>query len=93
MAAFIADSERGGDVAYHLGSHLDEADRIARLTPIQQVRELAKLESTLAAPPAPTRTPAPIVPNGTKTTVERDPSTMSDKEFNDWRRRQIAQRR
>jgi hypothetical protein len=92
MAAFIAESDAGGDLAYYLGSHLDEANKIARLSPVAALRELVKLESKLTAAPAPTRTPAPIVPSGTKTTVDRDPSKMSDKEFADWRRRQIAQR-
>lgn len=93
MAAYIASRATGGDVAYFLGQNIDEAARISSLHPIDQVLALRDLETKLTATPAPTRTPAPIVPNATKATVDRDPAKMSDKEFADWRRRQIAQRR
>ena len=49
MAEAIADSDMGGDVAYYLGTHRDEAHRIASLSPVQQVRELTKLETKLSA--------------------------------------------
>lgn len=63
MAAFIASRDTGGDVAYFLGSNLDEATRISRLHPVDQVLALRDLETKLNAAPAPTRTPAPIRPN------------------------------
>ncbi|MDQ2987424.1 MAG: hypothetical protein M3R13_12035 [Armatimonadota bacterium] len=93
MAAAIVESDSPRKVAYHLATNKDEAHRIAQLPPTQQIREIAKLESKLSAPSTPTKTPAPIVPSGTKTTVTKEPSSMSDKEFADWRKRQIAQRR
>ncbi len=82
----------GADVLYHLGQNPEEALRISRLPDIDQVWEIQNLEAKLTAPPKPTNAPPPIVPSGTKTTVEKDPSKMTDKEFAEWRRRQIASR-
>lgn len=95
MAAYIAESEpaMAADLAYYLGSHRDEAAKIYGMSPIKQIVAMQALETKLTAAPAPTRTPPPIVPNATKATADRDPSKMSDKEFADWRKRQIAQRR
>ena len=93
MIDCIADSDIGGKIAHYLGTNVKEAARIANLPPVGQVRELLSLESRLKAPPATTKMPAPIVPNPGKTTVQKDPKDMSDKEFAEWRRRQIAQRR
>lgn len=92
MAAAIAESDVSADLAYYLGQNRDEALRISKLLPTQQVREIAKLESKLAATPAPTRAPAPIVPNQTPAAVKKDPAKMTDKEFAEWRRRQKAQK-
>ncbi len=72
MAAAIAKSKQGGDIAYHLGSNLEEAHRIAQLDPVEQVWAIKDLESKLSAAPAPTRTPAPIVPNTSNAKVTRD---------------------
>jgi hypothetical protein len=50
----IMDSEIGPKLADYLGSHTRELNRISALTPLQQARELTKLELKLASPPAPT---------------------------------------
>jgi hypothetical protein len=61
MAQAIAESDISGDLAYYLGSHIDEAKRIAGLTPVGQVRELAKLEGKLMTEPvAQSKAPKPI---------------------------------
>jgi hypothetical protein len=51
----IMDSDVGPKLADHLGSNTRELNRISALPPLQQARELAKLELKLATPPA--RTP------------------------------------
>ena len=65
----LADSPVGPQLALHLAEHPEEADRIARLHPYTQLRELGKLEQTFAstsasAGPAPARVittaPAPV---------------------------------
>jgi hypothetical protein len=65
MAATIQESDMGPDIAYYLGKNTAEADRIARLSPFLQAKELGKLEAKLAAtvtPPKPSAAPAPISP-------------------------------
>lgn len=51
----LGDSEKGPEIAYHLGKNLDEAKRIAKLSPAKQGAALARLEAKLSAP-VPTRT-------------------------------------
>lgn len=60
----IGESSLSAEIAYYLGSNLEEADRISRLRPGDQVREIVKLEAKLTALPTPTKTPPPIVPGG-----------------------------
>lgn len=55
-------SDKGDELAYHLGKNPAEAKRIAKLPPVAQVLELGKLEAKLAAPPPPpkkTKAPPP----------------------------------
>jgi len=84
ILAYIEDSKIGGDVAYHLATNRDEALRIASLKPIQQVKALDALETKLAAAPAPTRTPAPIVPTAGKAPVRKDTFALSLNNSQEW---------
>lgn len=45
---FVLDSDHGTDVLYHLGKNPAELDRIQKLNPIQQARELVKIELKVA---------------------------------------------
>lgn len=90
MAEAIADSDMGGDVAYYLGTHRDEAHRIASLSPVQQVRELTKLETKLSATQvAKTNAPKPISPVNTN----KQPSNglSDDLPIDEWLKRRNAQ--
>lgn len=58
----ILDSEIGPKLADHLGQNARELARISALPPIQQARELTKLELKLATPPAPTAKTATDAP-------------------------------
>jgi hypothetical protein len=100
MAAAIKSSDIAVDLAYHLGSDLKEAERIFKLSPMMQVKELGKLEARLeAAPPVvkkPSAAPTPIKPiaGGKKTTPAYDTtdprsSTMS---ATDWITKDRARR-
>ena len=64
VSAAIMDAENAGDVAYYLGKHLKEAQRIAALPPLSAVREIGKLEAKLLSeapkPKQPSKAPAPI---------------------------------
>lgn len=48
MREALFDSDKFPDLAYHLAQQPDEVRRIAKLTPLAQVRELGKLEDKLA---------------------------------------------
>jgi hypothetical protein len=95
MTAFITDvAKDGGELAYYLGTHRDEAIRIAQLPQAAQPVEMHLLESKLTAAPKPTQAPAPIVPNkASPSTEKRLEEAESQEEFNTIRRRQIAARK
>lgn len=92
MAETIRASDIGPDLAYHLGQNPKEADRISKLPPLLQAKELGRLEAKLAdAPPVKktTTAPAPISPvtprssgtNAIDTTDPRSVKTMSTSEW------------
>jgi hypothetical protein len=95
MTAFITDvAKDGGELAYYLGTHRDEAVRIAQLPYAAQPVELHLLEAKLTAAPKPTQAPAPIVPNkASPSTEKRLEEAESQEEFNAIRKRQIAARK
>lgn len=65
MAQTIQASDVGPDVAYYLGSNPKEADRIARLSPFLQAKEIGRIEAKLAENPPVKRStsaPPPIKP-------------------------------
>ena len=91
MAEQIFDMDKGPELAYHLGSNLDEAARIFALTPVQRARELTKLEFQVEAlkPKVVSDAPDPINPLGNSETVQTDPDKMNADEWRDWRNKQV----
>ena len=92
MAQTIQAADNGPDIAYYLGTNPKEADRIARLTPILQAKEIGRLEAKVASEPATKRTssaPAPISPvtargghsSGFDTTDPRSIKTMTTSQW------------
>ena len=93
MAQTIQQSEMGADVAYYLGTNPKDAERIAKLSPFLQAKEIGKIEATLSSNPPIKKTssaPAPFVPvasgGGTTspsydTTDPRSIKTMSTSEW------------
>ena len=92
MAETIKSSDIGPDLAYWLGSNPKEADRISRLSPLLQAREIGKIEAKITAEPFQKKTssaPEPIRPvtaravnpGVTDTTDPRSVKTMST---SDW---------
>jgi len=85
MAQTIQASDNGPDIAYYLGTNPKEADRISRLQPFLQAKEIGRLEAKVASEPVtkPTsKAPAPISPvtprNGGTTSYDTtDPRSMS----------------
>jgi hypothetical protein len=92
MAETIKSSEIGPDLAYWLGSNPKEADRISRLSPLTQAREIGKIEAKITAEPFQKKissAPDPIRPvtaratnpGVTDTTDPRSIKTMSTSEW------------
>ena len=92
MAKAIQASDIGPDVLYHLGSNPKEAQRISRMDPILQAREIGKIEAQLGAAPPVKRTsnaPAPIAPVTARTTGSpafdtTDPRSMKTMSTSEW---------
>jgi hypothetical protein len=101
MAQSIQSSDIGPEVAYHLGANPKEAERISRLSPILQAKEIGKLEAKLAADPPVKKTsnaPTPISPITARSTGSpaydtTDPRSIKTMSTSDWieadRQRQI----
>lgn len=103
MAETIQASEIGPEVAYYLGSNPKEADRIAKLSPFLQAKEIGKIEAKLADNPpvkksssAPTPI-TPVTPRGGNARVldTTDPRSIKEMSTSEWieaeRQRQIKQ--
>jgi hypothetical protein len=101
MAQTIQASEIGPDIAYFLGSNPKEADRISRLSPFLQAKEIGKIEAKVAASPPtkkPSSAPAPIQPvaaraSGAPAYDTTDPRSIKAMSTSDWiaaeRQRQV----
>jgi hypothetical protein len=72
LTYMIADLDKGPEVAYHLGSNLDEAERIFNLPEVQRMRELTKLEYQVESlkPKVVSEAPDPITPLGNSEQVD-----------------------
>jgi hypothetical protein len=98
MAQVIMESGMGPQLAYHLAENVAESALIAQMPPLQQARELGRIEAKLElakAPPKPvvSQAPPPVGKvEAADVKVDKEPSQMSDAEFAKWRKRQIAQR-
>jgi hypothetical protein len=91
MAGFVAESDKGAEVAFHLAQNPQEATRIARLSPAHQGIELARLEGRLSVAPQVRKvstapSPPPTV-TGNPSPASRDPHEMSQAEYNEWYRK------
>jgi hypothetical protein len=92
MAQAVQSSDAGPDIAYYLGSNPKEADRISRLSPILQAKEIGRLEAKIASDvpvKRSTSAPAPISPVTARTsgnpsydtTDPRSTKTMTTSEW------------
>jgi hypothetical protein len=92
MAQSIQASDVGPDVLYWLGSNPKEADRIARLPPLLQAKEIGKIEVTLSSNPPVRKTstaPAPINPvtaraSGAPSYDTTDPRSVKSMSTSEW---------
>ena len=94
MQQAIMESEIGPKLAYHLATNPEEAEKIARMTPIGAVRALTLIEEGFKKPVAVSKATPPITPVGSKATSIK--SLLDVKDFDEFTKRreaQIAKRR
>ncbi len=92
MAQTIQASDSGPDVAYYLGTNPKEADRISKLPPLVQAKEIGKIEAKLASDPPVKKissAPAPIAPVtarsvGSPTYDTTDPRSVKTMSTSEW---------
>lgn len=92
MAETIQLSDVGPDLAYYLGSNPREAERISRLTPYSQAKEIGRLEAKIASEPILRKTtsaPPPIAPisgrgSGASSYDTTDPRSIKNMSTSEW---------
>jgi hypothetical protein len=87
VAAMIAESDVGPDVAYYLGKNPAIAKQISEAHPLEAARALGRIEATVTqsrAKPA-TSAPPPITPIKGGSVATKDPAKMSFAEFKAYR--------
>ena len=82
-ATAIMDADNSDDIAHYLGKNIEEAKKIAALSPLGQIRAIGRIEAKLLAEPVkpatPSKAPAPITPvSGAATIVSDVPSDKDD---------------
>ena len=94
MQQAIMESDLGPKLAYHLATNPEEAEKIARMTPIGAVRALTLIEEGFKKPVAVSKATPPITPVGSKaTSIKSLLDTKDYDEFTKRREAQIAKRR
>jgi hypothetical protein len=92
MAQTIRASEVGPEVAYHLGTNPKEAERISRLAPFLQAKEIGRIEAKLVSDPPVKKTssaPPPIAPvsprsQSTPSFDTTDPRSVKSMSTSEW---------
>jgi len=92
MAQTIQASDIGPELAYHLGMNPKETERISRLAPFLQAKEIGKIEAKLADNPPVKKTsqaPSPISPVTARSTGSpaydtTDPRSIKTMSTSDW---------
>lgn len=96
----ILDSEKGGDLAYWLGTHPQDLDRINKLPPVAATRELLKVEQQLSKPapepkPKVSKAPPPVkagTAGAPKTEPRITDENISFADYERLRKKQLARR-
>ena len=83
VADALVNSENGAELIYHLGTHLDQADKLASMSPNQAMMELGKISANLNAKPniKLSAAPEPIAPITSGSSLSKDMGEMSMEEI------------
>ena len=83
VADALVQSENGAELIYHLGTHLDQADKLANMSPSQAIMELGKISANLTAKPniKLSAAPEPIAPISSGGALNKDVGEMSMEEI------------
>ena len=84
VTGIILQSDAGADIAYYLGSHIDEAARISQMSdPVAVAMEIGRIQASISAPQpkVATEAPDPITPVKPEGTVSKDPEAMSFEDY------------
>ncbi|MCP5017144.1 MAG: hypothetical protein GY938_18010 [Ketobacter sp.] len=89
LSAAILNSEVGPSVHHHLLANPEELDRINSLDPVMSAVEVGRLEAKLSANKSAVKLtnapPPPDISTGGSASADKDPSKMSQKEYEEWR--------
>jgi len=90
----LFESPQGAEIAYYLGTHPQEADKINRMSLVEAARTIIKLESRFDAPPpkAVSQAPPPITPVSGNVPPAKDPEKMTTAEWMAWDKQQRQER-
>lgn len=81
----IANSDKGPEMLYHLGSNPEVALNLSRMTPTAALVEIGRIESTLKTPAAtPSTAPPPVTPVGGNAPIPKDYLTDTKISDHDW---------
>ena len=83
VADALVQSENGAELIYHLGQHLDQADKISQMSPLMAMEALGKISANLNAKPniKPSAAPEPITPITSGGSLKKDIGEMSMEEL------------
>jgi hypothetical protein len=98
LADFLYESDKGPELAYHLGQNLAETDAILHMEPRQRDRALSRIEASLigprtAQPKTQTQAPAPVRSLQGSASVGKSLDDMPMAEFAAKRNQEIAAKR
>ena len=94
MAA-ILDADEPHKLIQHLADNPELAGELAELSPSKQIRRIVQIEKEMGedSKPRQSNAPKPATPvNAGAAASAKDPATMTDKEYADWRKAQIKAR-
>jgi hypothetical protein len=82
MFEAIGESDLAGEISYYLGNNHAEAAKIAKMTPVQQVKAIDRLETQLKGTPKVSKAPEPLSTVGKgRAKTEPDLEKMSVAEY------------